>query len=77
MNNNITANIQCPFFVCYNKTSVTCEGSLPKSHKVKHQFSNYVDCMKHLCQVCSIDGGKKCPHYKVVASLYEVENGKK
>lgn len=77
MNNNIVANIECPFFVCHNNTSVTCEGFLPKSHRAKHQFSNYSDCMKHICQVCSIDGGKKCPHHKMVASLYEGENGKK
>jgi hypothetical protein len=76
MGRAIEANIECPFFVTYNKTSVTCEGFLPKSHRTKHQFSNYSDCVKHICQVCSVDGGKKCPHYKMVASLYEKETEK-
>lgn len=77
MNMNIVANVECPFFVTYNKNAITCEGYLPKSNRVKHQFSRYVDCVKHLCQFCSVDGGKKCPHHKMVASLYEGENGKK
>jgi hypothetical protein len=74
---NIVAKVECPFFVTHNKTTITCEGALPLNHRTKHSFRNYADCMKHLCRVCCIDGGKKCPHHKMVASLYEGENGKK
>lgn len=77
MNQNIVAHVECPFYITHNTLSITCEGVLPRNHRTKHQFGNYGDCLRHVCQFCSVDGGKKCPHYKMVASLYEGENGKK
>ena len=77
MDMKVVAKIQCPFYVTHNNTSITCEGELPRNHRTKHQFGCYADCMRQITQFCSADGGKKCPHYKMVASLYEGENGKK
>ena len=71
MSRGVEGHIECPFYISFAQKKITCEGALPCNHRTTHSFKTYADCMKHIYTFCCVDGGKKCPHYKMVASLYE------
>jgi hypothetical protein len=75
MSIGIEGRIQCPFYMAISQRTICCEGAFRGNHKTTHLFNTYADKVRHLEEFCCVNGGKKCPHYRLVASLYEVDNG--
>ena len=73
MSNNIEHSITCPFYLGMGKTTITCEGALKGNYQTVHHFKNQFDCAEHISQVCCVNNGKSCKHYRLVSTLYERE----
>ena len=70
MSKKINDKIECPFFLDAGKESVVCEGVI-KGTECVQQFKGAKLKEMHIDRVCSVFGGKRCPHYRNVSLLYE------
>lgn len=77
MSKGIEGKIECPFYESFSQRTICCEGALRNNHKTTHLFKTYIDRVRYMDEYCCVNGGRKCPHYKLVASLYEVGDGTK
>lgn len=70
MSKKIESNIECPFYLKEGDKFIACEGVL-KGTRCVHKFSSNVEKRDYENNVCSVNCGKKCYHYRAVATLYE------
>ena len=70
MSKTIESLIECPFYISEGTGFVICEGAI-KGTTAKQEFKNNSDKAKYEAEVCSVNCGKKCNHYRNVATLYE------
>jgi hypothetical protein len=70
MSKKIESNIQCPFYLKEGDKFIACEGVL-KGTRCVHKFNSNDEKRYHENNVCSINCGKKCQHYRTVSVLYE------
>ena len=71
MSKPIEATIECPFYLEEGKDFIKCEGLLQKTICI-HQFVNSNEKREHEKNVCSVNSGKKCKHYRNVHILYDL-----
>ncbi len=71
MSKSIEATIECPFYVEEGTEFIKCEGLLPKTVCI-HQFVNSKEKREYEKNVCSVNSGKKCKHYRNVHILYDL-----
>lgn len=64
------ASIECPFFIRQRENYIRCE-SFAKNADCKLVFKSSASKKKHILKVCSVDQGRKCPHYRMMQILYE------
>ena len=62
--------VECPFYLDEEGTSIICEG-VAKCASCSQNFLTKKEKQKYMSEVCSVNGGKKCHHYRSVAILYE------
>lgn len=70
MPKTIEGQIECPFYLAEGKSFISCEGILNGTKSI-HRFESDKDKVGYENNVCCINGGKACPHYKIINSLYE------
>ncbi len=70
MSKQIESVIECPFYLKEGKGFITCEGVLSKK-ACKHTFPTDEEKRKYEIDYCSVKGGRNCPHYRAVSTLYE------
>ena len=70
MSKAIEAIIECPFYVKEGYAFITCEGLL-NGTRCTHNFRSPKEKSIYENSFCAVSGGKLCPHYKNVNSLYE------
>lgn len=70
MSKYIEGDIECPFYRREGAGFITCEGILSKKD-CKHSFPTDADKRHYELNYCCVKGGKKCSHYRAVATLYE------
>ena len=61
---------ECPFYKRVSNHQIYCESEIAQATTV-FAFKNYRERQKYFIKYCCSDGGKKCLHYRYVASLYE------
>ncbi len=66
----INSLIECPFFESQDKNYICCE-SFVKDTECKIIFKNADKKKRFLTNVCSVNQGKGCPHYRTMQILYE------
>lgn len=71
MSKSIETTIQCPFYIEEDKENIKCEGLLPDTVCV-HLFANSIKKREYEKNVCCVNGGKKCKHYRNVCILYDL-----
>ena len=70
MGRNLSALIECPYYVACGDRYISCEG-LIKGTSDKHIFKTAIDKNGYEKNVCSQNCGKSCLHYKRINELYE------
>lgn len=70
MSKMIEGMIECPFYIKEGERFIGCEGVLEKTISI-HSFKSENEKKNYEFQVCCVNGGKKCPHFKNVFALYE------
>ena len=70
MSKKIESNIECPFYLKEGDKFISCEGVL-KGTRCVHKFPSNNEKKNYELNVCSVNCGKKCHHYRTVATLYE------
>lgn len=66
----IEGQIECPFYISEGKRFISCEGLLKGTESI-HRFQDDKDKIGYENNVCCFKGGKNCPHFKIIDSLYE------
>jgi hypothetical protein len=61
---------ECPFYRKTDNFRIYCESEIKGATTIL-TFGKYRDRKEHFEKYCCCDGGKKCLHYRYVASLYE------
>lgn len=75
MSKFIEGMIECPFYLKEGERFISCEGLLKNSSSTTHRFKSNDEKRSYEFDLCCVDGGKNCPHYKNLMLLYE--NGEK
>lgn len=70
MSKMIEGMVECPFYIKEGKGFIDCEGIIEKTIST-HRFKSDMDKKNYEYQVCCVNGGKKCPHFRNVSVLYE------
>lgn len=70
MSKEIESMIECPFYIKEGKKFISCEGLLDNTSTVQ-QFETDLFKKSHQYNFCCVNGGKKCPHYRNIALLYD------
>lgn len=70
MSKSIEATIECPFYLEEGNNFIKCEGMLDKT-TTTHTFNNNSDKRNFETTMCGVSGGRKCPHHRAVAILYD------
>lgn len=68
----IEGKIECPFYIKEGERFIRCEGVL-KGTQCIHRFLTNAQKESFEECICSVFGGKNCPHHRSVAILYEKE----
>lgn len=68
----IEGKIECPFYIKEGERFIRCEGAIRGTECV-HKFISNSDKVMFEDRVCSMFGGRSCPHHRTVAVLYEKE----
>ena len=66
----IEGKIECPFYIDEGKRYISCEGVI-KGTTCVHSFESEFKKAQHEEGVCSVFGGRKCQHYRMLSVLYE------
>lgn len=66
----IEGKIECPFYLTEGNGYISCEGVLDNTRCV-HKFKSNEKKMSYEECVCSVQGGRKCPHFRTLSVLYE------
>lgn len=66
----IDSCIQCPFFVKQDMAYISCESCVPGA-KQTFIFKNTDKKEQYIRDVCCVNHGKKCLHYRSMMILYE------
>lgn len=69
-NKGIDARIECPFFKENIGDSIICESCIPEAKHI-FKFKRAAEKRKYIENVCCVNSGKKCLHYRNMAVLYE------
>ena len=67
----IWLEVECPFYNRSDSFHIFCESELGVKASTGFTFKKYKDRKEHFEKYCCCDGGRKCLHYRYVASLYE------
>ena len=67
----IWEEVECPFYNRMDSFRIYCESELGAKATTIFTFKNYKDRKEHFEKYCCCNGGRKCLHYRYVASLYE------
>ncbi len=70
MSKTIEGIIECPFYIKEGERFITCEGLFENS-STTHRFETNDIKRCYEFEYCGVNGGKKCPHYRNIALLYE------
>ena len=70
MSKLIESKIECPFYVRESERAITCEGCIAGTVAVQ-RFNDRVGKSTYENNVCSVFGGRRCPHYRAVAVQYD------
>lgn len=70
MSKTIEGAIECPFYLEEGKAFIKCEGILNGTVCI-HSFTDNNQKSAYENQICSVFGGKRCPHYRALATLYD------
>ncbi len=70
MSKLIESKIECPFYVRESERAITCEGCIAGTVTVQ-RFNDRAGKSDYENTVCSVFGGRRCPHYRTVSVLYE------
>ena len=68
MNDPMTANIKCPYFVALTKVSLSCEGI--ECGKIMQWFTSDEQKKKYIEKYC-IHSESDCPFYKALEAKYD------
>ncbi len=71
MSKVIEGIIECPFYLREGERFISCEGILVDSAVTTHRFKSDEDKRSYQYCYCSVNGGKKCRHYRNLMVLYE------
>lgn len=66
----IEGQIECPFYIKEGERFIVCEGVIDGTQTVQ-RFKTINEKQKYEIKACSCKGGRSCPHYKSVYSLYD------
>ena len=70
MMNGFESKIECPFYKSHRVNSIFCESPIPNTES-RFVFKSMKAATKHIENVCSVNQGKKCLHYRAMMILYE------
>jgi hypothetical protein len=72
MSKSFEARIECPFYFEEEDNYIKCEGIINNS-LCTHEFPNRETKKEYIANVCSVNCGKKCLHYRNLHTLYDLE----
>jgi hypothetical protein len=67
--NYIDTKIECPFYIKDIKKEILCEGSIVDTVSIQ-KFRSASKRIEYEQDYCSVNGGRKCPHYRAVDLRY-------
>jgi hypothetical protein len=70
MSNVLEATVECPFYITNKTNAIYCENCIPNTQS-KIVFKTMKDRTEYIKNVCSVNQGKKCLHYRAMMILYE------
>ena len=70
MSNPLEAKIECPFYITNTSRAIHCESCIPDTEN-RFVFNTMGEKSNHIKNVCSVNQGKKCLHYRAMMILYE------
>jgi hypothetical protein len=70
MSNPLEAKVECPFYITNKTNAIYCESCIPDT-ETKIIFKNIKAKSDYIKNVCSVNQGKKCLHYRTMQILYE------
>ncbi len=72
MKKPIEAKIECPFYIEEGERYIRCEGMI-NGTQCTHRFISNERKSRFEERICSVFGGRNCPHYRALCVLYEKE----
>ncbi len=70
MSNPVELLVECPFYITNKTNAIYCESCIPNTQS-KFVFSTLKKKSDYIKNVCSVNHGKKCLHYRAMMILYE------
>ena len=70
MPNQFEALVECPFYITNKTNQIYCEGAITDA-KNRFVFETVKAKSDYIKNVCSVNQGKKCLHYRAMMILYE------
>lgn len=70
MPNPAEAKVECPFYISNKANAIFCESCIPNTQN-KFIFKTLKSKSTHIKNVCSVNHGKGCLHYRAMMILYE------
>jgi hypothetical protein len=70
MSNPLEAKVECPFYITNKSNRMFCESPIPGTES-RFVFKTMKAKTDYIKNVCSVNQGKKCLHYRAMMILYE------
>lgn len=70
MSNPLEAKVECPFYITNKTNAIYCENCIPGTQN-RNVFKTIKDKTDYIKNICSVNRGKKCLHYRAMMILYE------
>lgn len=71
MSKSVENKIECPFYIEETQNYILCEGIIANTTQ-KNIFSSNEEKLEYELNVCSINGGRKCLHYRNLHKQYDI-----
>ena len=70
MSNPLEAKIECPFYITNTSKAIYCESCIADTEN-RFVFKTMGEKSSYIKDICSVNQGKKCLHYRAMMILYE------